>query len=77
MVFCRLPREAAAKELPKVRIRHWGEYVDVMPENQAARQANRCMDCGTLYHVSAVCRPFQQAATTKINNLVPYQKIYP
>ncbi|MBL3534334.1 MAG: glutamate synthase subunit beta [gamma proteobacterium endosymbiont of Lamellibrachia anaximandri] len=47
--FLRHPREEAAKEHPKVRIRHWGEYVDVMPENQAARQANRCMDCGTPY----------------------------
>ncbi len=47
--FLRCPREEATKEHPKVRIRHWGEYVDVMPENQAARQANRCMDCGTPY----------------------------
>jgi len=45
--FLRYPREEAAKEAALKRVRHWREYVRVMPEGQAVCQANRCMDCGT------------------------------
>lgn len=45
--FLRYPRQEARKEKVPQRVRHWREYVQVMPEQQATRQANRCMDCGT------------------------------
>ena len=47
--FLRHPREEAGKQNPRRRARHWREYVALMPDTQAARQAVRCMDCGTPY----------------------------
>jgi glutamate synthase (NADPH/NADH) small chain len=47
--FLHYPRKEAVKQYPKQRIRHWREYEQVMPDGHAARQANRCMDCGTPY----------------------------
>ncbi len=47
--FLHYPRKEAVKQYPKQRIRHWREYEQLMPDGQAARQANRCMDCGTPY----------------------------
>ncbi len=43
------PRKEAEKQYPKQRIRHWREYEQIMPDGQVARQADRCMDCGTPY----------------------------
>ncbi len=47
--FLRHPRQEAGKQTVRQRVRHWREYVRAMPESQAARQAHRCMDCGTPY----------------------------
>jgi glutamate synthase (NADPH/NADH) small chain len=47
--FLRYPRQEAGKQSPTRRVRHWREYVAIMPDTQAARQAVRCMDCGTPY----------------------------
>ncbi|MGD2074357.1 MAG: glutamate synthase subunit beta [Gammaproteobacteria bacterium] len=47
--FLRYPRQEAGKQSPMRRVRHWREYVALMPDSQAARQAMRCMDCGTPY----------------------------
>ncbi len=47
--FLHYPRKEAVKQYPKQRVRHWREYEQVMPDGHAARQANRCMDCGTPY----------------------------
>lgn len=41
------PREEACKQRARQRIRHWREYEQIMPAVQAARQAGRCLDCGT------------------------------
>jgi glutamate synthase (NADPH/NADH) small chain len=45
--FLKYSRLESGKESPPRRIRHWREYVRIMPDRQAACQANRCMDCGT------------------------------
>jgi glutamate synthase (NADPH/NADH) small chain len=47
--FLRHPRQEAFKQPPRRRARHWREYVALMPDTQATRQATRCMDCGTPY----------------------------
>jgi len=59
--FLRYPRQEALKEPATGRIKHWREYVRVMPDPQAVRQADRCMDCGT---------PFCHSACP-VNNLIP------
>lgn len=59
--FMRHPREDARKQPVHSRLRHWGEYVDVIPESQARRQATRCMDCGIPY-----CH-----AQCPVHNLIP------
>jgi len=59
--FLRYPRHEARKEKVPKRVRHWHEYVRVMPDRQATRQANRCMDCGTPYCHSAC----------PVHNLIP------
>ena len=45
--FLKFPRQAAHKQHARQRIRHWHEYEQVMPSEQAQLQARRCMDCGT------------------------------
>jgi glutamate synthase (NADPH/NADH) small chain len=45
--FLRYQRQEPRKQPPPQRIRHWHEYVRLMPDVQARQQANRCMDCGT------------------------------
>lgn len=59
--FLRYPRQEAPRESAPQRIKHWREYVRVMPDGQASRQAARCMDCGT---------PFCHTACP-VNNLIP------
>lgn len=45
--FLRYPRREPAKQPVRERIRHWREYIHILPERPAAMQAARCMDCGT------------------------------
>lgn len=59
--FLRYPRQEAPREPALQRIKHWGEYVRVMPDGQASQQADRCMDCGTPYCHTAC----------PVNNLIP------
>jgi len=59
--FLRYPRQETFKEPALKRIKHWREYVRVMPDGQLGHQANRCMDCGT---------PFCHSACP-VNNLIP------
>ncbi len=44
--FLRYRREESRKQTVRRRLRHWHEYVEVVSERQAQRQADRCMDCG-------------------------------
>ena len=59
--FLRYPRQEPRKEPVSRRVRHWHEYVQLMPDGQALHQANRCMDCGTPY-----CHCF-----CPVHNLIP------
>jgi glutamate synthase (NADPH/NADH) small chain len=59
--FLRFPREDPGKMAAGERVRYWREYVRPMPDAQAARHANRCMDCGTPY-----CHCF-----CPVHNLIP------
>ena len=59
--FLRYPRQEAGKASVSGRIRYWREYVQLMPDGQAARQAQRCMDCGIPY-----CHRF-----CPLHNLIP------
>lgn len=59
--FLRYPRQEAEKQSPTRRVRHWREYVPLMPDAQSARQAMRCMDCATPY-----CHSF-----CPVHNLIP------
>lgn len=45
--FLRYPRIEPGKQPARVRVRHWHEYEQVMPEGQVVEQSARCMDCGT------------------------------
>jgi glutamate synthase (NADPH/NADH) small chain len=45
--FLRHQRREPGKESVRTRVRHWREYVRILPDEQAATQANRCIDCGT------------------------------
>ena len=47
--FLQYTREESGKEHVSERVQHWREYVQFMPDEQLARQARRCMDCGTPY----------------------------
>ncbi len=59
--FLRYPRQEPRKEPVSRRVRHWHEYVQVLRDGQALRQADRCMDCGTPF-----CHAF-----CPLHNLVP------
>ena len=59
--FLRCSRQEPCKEPVSRRVRHWHEYVQLMCDGQAVRQANRCMDCGTPY-----CHEF-----CPVHNLIP------
>jgi NADPH-dependent glutamate synthase beta subunit-like oxidoreductase len=59
--FLRYRREEAGKQFAGVRVRHWHEYEQTMPERQASLQARRCMDCGTPY-----CHSY-----CPVHNLIP------
>ena len=45
--FLRYPRQSPKKQPVKKRVRHWREYIQILPEAQTLRQSSRCMDCGT------------------------------
>lgn len=45
--FMRYAREEPEKQHVGERLRHWREYVPVMPDGQVRQQADRCIDCGT------------------------------
>ena len=47
--FVRYSRRDPVKEPARERIKHWREYIRILPTRPAATQAARCMDCGTPY----------------------------
>lgn len=59
--FLRVPRKEFTKEDTKSRIKHYNEFIELMPEKELADQGARCMDCGI---------PFCQSGCP-INNIIP------
>jgi glutamate synthase (NADPH/NADH) small chain len=58
MEFERLPEP---HEPPQERLRHWREFVARLPDEHAAVQGARCMDCGTPFCMSGC----------PVNNIIP------
>ena len=44
--FLELDRLQEASEAPTSRLKHWREFVLHLSDEQAGKQAARCMDCG-------------------------------
>jgi glutamate synthase (NADPH/NADH) small chain len=44
--FLEVERLSEAYEAPAARLKHWREFVVRLPDDQAGKQAARCMDCG-------------------------------
>lgn len=44
--FMEFQRLEESYEAPQTRVRHWKEFVQRLDDDQASRQAARCMDCG-------------------------------
>jgi len=44
--FLEIPRVDPGREAPRRRLRHWGEYEQLLTDRRSAEQAARCMDCG-------------------------------
>jgi glutamate synthase (NADPH/NADH) small chain len=59
--FMEFERLAEAYEPPQERLRHWREFVARLPDEQAAVQGARCMDCGTPFCMSGC----------PVNNIIP------
>jgi hypothetical protein len=43
--FLEIPRVDPERETPGRRLRHWGEYEQLLTDGRSAEQAARCMDC--------------------------------
>ena len=56
--YARLEESAQA---PQARLKHWKEFVQRLPDEQAGRQGARCMDCGI---------PFCSSGCP-VNNIIP------
>ncbi|OIK11386.1 glutamate synthase small subunit [Bacillus sp. MUM 13] len=68
--FMEYPREKGPERGPIARLNDWNEYVTAIPDDMAARQGARCMDCATPF-----CHMGMEVAgvTTgcPIHNLIP------
>ena len=59
--FLELERLQEGAEAPKSRLKHWGEFILHLTDEQAGKQAARCMDCGI---------PFCNTGCP-VNNVIP------
>jgi len=59
--FIEYQRLHEAAEAPQERTKHWHEFVQVLPDEQAGLQGARCMDCGTPFCMSGC----------PVNNIIP------
>ena len=59
--FLELERLQEGAEAPKSRLKHWGEFILHLTDEQAGTQAARCMDCGI---------PFCNTGCP-VNNVIP------
>ncbi|NDC63827.1 MAG: glutamate synthase subunit beta, partial [Planctomycetia bacterium] len=44
--FMKYQRQVAGKEPAQERLRHYNEFLTILPQDELARQGARCMDCG-------------------------------
>lgn len=68
--FMEYKRQKPSEELPKKRIKHFGEYGERFTDQQMQEQGARCMDCGTPFcHMGIEIRGV--AAGCPIQNVIP------
>jgi glutamate synthase (NADPH) small chain len=68
--FMKVARELPADKPAEVRIRHWNEFHEHMPEESLRKQGARCMDCGIPFcHTGSLLNGM--ASGCPINNLIP------
>jgi glutamate synthase (NADPH/NADH) small chain len=59
--FIEFQRLHEAAEAPQERTKHWHEFVQPLPDEQAGLQGARCMDCGTPFCMNGC----------PVNNIIP------
>lgn len=68
--FMEYQRETPVDAAPLMRIAHWNEFAEKMPEDKLRTQGARCMDCGIPYcHTGKIISGM--AAGCPVNNLIP------
>jgi glutamate synthase (NADPH/NADH) small chain len=68
--FLEISRKNSCHEDPAVRIAHWQEFHEPMPEADIREQASRCMDCGVPFcHNSSELSGLTSGCP--VNNLIP------
>jgi len=68
--FMEYSRETASEEAPLLRIAHFREFAEPMPEAKLRDQGARCMDCGIPFcHTGKLISGM--AAGCPVNNLIP------
>jgi glutamate synthase (NADPH/NADH) small chain len=68
--FKEYDRQTPAEAAPKLRVLHWNEFHEHMPEADLKTQGARCMDCGVPFcHTGTLLNGM--AAGCPINNLIP------
>jgi glutamate synthase (NADPH/NADH) small chain len=68
--FIEFKRETAIEQSPVMRISHFHEFAEVMPEAKLRKQGARCMDCGIPFcHTGKLISGM--AAGCPVNNLIP------
>jgi glutamate synthase (NADPH/NADH) small chain len=68
--FIEFKRETAIEQSPVMRISHFHEFAEVMPEAKLREQGARCMDCGIPFcHTGKLISGM--AAGCPVNNLIP------
>lgn len=68
--FLKFTRELPKDTAPELRIRHWNEFHEHMPEQSLRQQGARCMDCGVPFcHTGTLIAGM--AAGCPVNNLIP------
>jgi glutamate synthase (NADPH/NADH) small chain len=59
--FLEFKRVKETYQAPQVRLKHWGEFVNTLTDDEAKQQGARCMDCGIPFCTSGC----------PVNNIIP------
>jgi len=59
--FLEFERVKETYQAPQVRLKHWGEFVNTLTDDEAKQQGARCMDCGIPFCTSGC----------PVNNIIP------